>query len=91
MQPVTLDGQPYHSGTWIPVLSFESNSIHNCFHHFVTVHGTNNALVKGNVGYKTRGHGYFIEDGSEEGTQFIGNLGLVLHEGAVLPTGGFSN
>ena len=66
--------------------SFESNSIHNCFHHFVTVHGTNNALVKGNIGYKTRGHGYFIEDGSEEGTQFIGNLGLVLYEGAVLPS-----
>ena len=66
--------------------SFENNSIHHCFNHFVTVHCTHNALVKDNVGYITRGHGYFIEDGYEKGTQFIGNLGMVIHEGPVLPT-----
>ena len=66
--------------------SFEYNSIHNAFNRWITVHGTNNARVIGNVGYHTRGHGYFIEDGNEKGTIFDGNLGMVAHQGIVLPT-----
>ena len=53
---------------------------------FVTVHGTHNAQVRGNTGYITRGHGYFIEDGNEKGTVFDGNLGMVSHQGIILPT-----
>ena len=53
---------------------------------FVTVHGTHNAQVRGNTGYITRGHGYFIEDGNEKGTVFDGNLGMVAHQGIILPT-----
>ena len=53
---------------------------------WVTVHGTNNGRVVGNVGYITRGHGFFIEDGNERGTVFDGNLGMVTHQGIVLPT-----
>ena len=52
----------------------------------MTVHGTHNAQVRGNTGYITRGHGYFIEDGNEKGTVFDGNLGMVAHQGIILPT-----
>ena len=34
--------------------SFESNSIHNTFNRFITVHGTEGALVKDNAGYHTK-------------------------------------
>ena len=37
-------------------------------------------------GYKTRGHGYFIEDGWEKGSEIVHNLGMVTHQGITLPT-----
>ena len=66
--------------------TFEYNSIHDSYSRFVTVHATDNAQVIGNVGYKTRGHGYFIEDGDERGTVLRDNLGMVVHQGVLLPT-----
>ena len=44
------------------------------------------ALVYDNGGYKTRGHGYFIEDGWEKYNNLTHNLGMVAHQGVVLPT-----
>ena len=46
------------------------------FNRCVTVHGTNNARVEGNVCYDHLGHGYFLEDGAETGNLIAGNLGL---------------
>ena len=51
--------------------------IHKSFNRVITVHGTNNTLVEGNVGYDFVGHGYFLEDGSETGNLFKDNLGVV--------------
>ena len=66
--------------------AFEYNSIHHAFSRFITVHGTDHAQVIGNAGYLTRGHGYFLEDGIETFTNFTGNLGMVTHQGIILPT-----
>ena len=66
--------------------SFESNSIHNTFNRFITIHGTEGALVYKNAGYMTKGHGYFIEDGWEKNNNITGNLGMVAQQGIVLPT-----
>lgn len=52
------------------------NSIWHTENRCLTVHGTNGVLVAGNVCYDHPGHGYFVEDGSETGNTFDGNLGL---------------
>lgn len=54
----------------------KNSSIHSSFNRVVTVHRTNNALIKDNVGYDHIGHGYFLEDASEVGNVFDHNLGL---------------
>lgn len=51
--------------------------IHKSFNRVITVHGTNNTVVEGNVGYDFIGHGYFLENGSETGNLFKDNLGVV--------------
>ncbi len=55
----------------------QNSTIHRSFNRAVTVHGTDNALVKDNVAYDHIGHGYFLEDASEMGNVFDGNLGLL--------------
>ena len=54
-----------------------NSSIHESYNRCVTVHGTNNAVVQNNVCYNHLGHGYFLEDGDEEGNLIQGNLGLL--------------
>jgi len=51
--------------------------IHKSFNRVIVVHGTNNTLVEGNVGYDFLGHGYFLENGSETGNMFRNNLGVL--------------
>jgi len=55
----------------------KNTGIHKSFNRVITVHGTNNTLVEGNVAYDFIGHGYFLEDGSETGNLFKDNLGVV--------------
>ena len=69
---------------------FIGNSIWGSFNRCVTIHGTDNARVEGNVCYDHVGHGYFLEDGAESGNVLAGNLGLGTRTTAagegVLPT-----
>ena len=58
---------------------FARSSVWKSFNRCVTVHGTNNARVEGNVCYDHLGHGYFLEDGGETGNLLAGNLGLGTH------------
>jgi len=62
------------------------NSIHDVFQRCVTVHGTHGARVERNVAYNTFGHCYFLEDGGERNTTFIGNLGLLTNPGITIPS-----
>jgi hypothetical protein len=55
---------------------FVGSSVWHSFNRCVTVHGTDNARVEGNVCYDHLGHGYFLEDGRETGNLVAGNLGL---------------
>ncbi|XP_069122385.1 cell surface hyaluronidase CEMIP2-like [Argopecten irradians] len=52
----------------------ESLSIHDTYARCVTVHRTNNLIVRNNVCYNPLGHGYFLEDGDEIGNVFTNNL-----------------
>ena len=56
---------------------FRRNSIWRTFNRCVTVHGSNNAAVQGNVCYDNLGHAYFLEDGAETGNLFEDNLGVL--------------
>jgi cell migration-inducing and hyaluronan-binding protein len=53
-----------------------NSAIHDTFNRCVTVHGTNNLRVENNVTYNTVGHCFFVEDGIENGNQFVRNLGI---------------
>ncbi len=51
-------------------------AIHDTFNRCVTVHGTNNLQIEGNVTYNTVGHCFFLEDGIETGNRFVKNLAI---------------
>ena len=53
-----------------------NSSLHQLFNRCITIHGTNDVLVRGNAAYGTFGHCYFLEDGAESGNVIDGNLGL---------------
>jgi cell migration-inducing and hyaluronan-binding protein len=55
----------------------ENSAIHDTYSRCVTVHGTDNLLIKNNVTYNTVGHCYFMEDAVETGNQFIHNLAML--------------
>jgi hypothetical protein len=54
-----------------------NSSIWESYNRCVTIHGTDNALVENNVCYNHLGHGYFLEDGTEQGNTIKGNLGIL--------------
>lgn len=51
-------------------------SVWKSFNRCITVHGTNQVVLQGNVCYDHLGHGYFLEDGAERGNTFRENIGL---------------
>lgn len=56
---------------------FRENSVWHTYNRCVTVHGSSNATVSGNVCYDNIGHSYFLEDGAETGNVFDDNLGVL--------------
>ena len=66
----------YHSEKIGKQFFIKDSSIHHSFQRCIVVHDTNGLLVKNNVCFDSFGHQYFLEDGPENGNQFIGNLGI---------------
>ncbi len=60
-------------------------SIWNSGNRWLTVHGTNDLIVRDNVGYKSVGHGFFLEDGTEVRNVFDRNLAVGARAGKRLP------
>ncbi|MEM9185136.1 MAG: hypothetical protein AAGB00_01415, partial [Planctomycetota bacterium] len=56
------------------------SSVTNSNNRGVTIHGTQNVLVEGNVLHDIHGHGFFQEDGAEYGNQYLGNIALGIHK-----------
>ena len=54
----------------------------------MTVHGSHNVSVIGNVAYDHYGHCYFLEDGGERNTHFLYNLGVGTRKGILTPSDG---
>jgi cell surface hyaluronidase len=59
---------------------FKNSSIHTAYNRFLTIHGSNRALVENNVAYDTIGHGFFLEDGVEVKNVLQGNLGILVRQ-----------
>ena len=55
----------------------EDSAIHHSLQRGLIVHRTDNLLIEGNVIYDTVGHQFYLEDGNEEGNQFLGNLAML--------------
>ncbi len=60
-------------------------SIHNSHNRWLTIHGTNYLVVRDCVGYRSIGHGYFLEDGTEVQNILDRNLAVQAMDGKKLP------
>jgi len=60
-------------------------SIWDSANRWITVHGTNHLLVRDCVGYKSLGHGFFLEDATEEYNIFDRNLAVAATRAKPLP------
>jgi cell migration-inducing and hyaluronan-binding protein len=78
----------FHMDGGAPDSYLKRSSIHHSFNRCVTIHGTNQLRVQGNVCFEHVGHGYFLEDGAETDNVITGNLGLGTKEieKGLLPT-----
>ncbi len=60
-------------------------SIWDSNNRWVTIHGTNKLVVRDCVGYRSVGHGFFLEDGTEVDNILDGNLAVQACQGSPLP------
>jgi hypothetical protein len=60
-------------------------SIWNSANRWITVHGTNTLVVRDCVGYRSTGHGFFLEDGTEVENIFDRNLAVQACQGKPIP------
>jgi hypothetical protein len=60
-------------------------SIWDSGNRWITIHGTNGLVVRDCVGYRSVGHGFFLEDGSEVDNILDGNLAVQACRGTPLP------
>ena len=66
-------------------------SIWDSANRWITIHGTNTLLIRDCVGYKSIGHGFFLEDGTEVENILDRNLVVQAFEGKPLPKQVFSH
>lgn len=65
--------------------SVVGNAIWDSQNRWVTIHGTDYLVVRDNVGYKSVGHGFFLEDGTETYNVIDRNLAVGATRGKRLP------
>ncbi len=60
-------------------------SVWDSQNRWITIHGTDYLVVRDNVGYKSIGHGFFLEDGTETYNVIDRNLAVGAAKGKPLP------
>jgi len=63
-------------------------SVWDSHNRFITIHNTDGVTVENSVGYKSIGHGFFLEDGTEENNTLYHNLAVLTLPGVVRPDDG---
>lgn len=59
-----------------PLNFLKDCSIHDSMTRWVTVHATTGMYIARNVGEKSIGHGFFLEDATETNNKFYSNIGI---------------
>jgi len=62
---------PFSAGTYLA-----DSSIHDSNTRFVTIHATQGLLVARNVGFRSIGHGFYLEDATEINNRLYSNIGI---------------
>jgi hypothetical protein len=65
-------------------------SIWDSANRWLAIHGTNYLVVRDNVGYKSKGHGFFLEDGTEVYNVLDRNLAVGARPAKPLPKQGLA-
>lgn len=60
----------------VPNSYIRGNSVHDSFARISTIHGVHYLTVEENVGYKVKGHNFFVEDGIETHNTIRYNLAI---------------
>lgn len=60
-----------------PVAQIMDCSIHDSMTRWITIHATQGVTLARNVGYKSIGHGYYFEDGTETDNKLYSNIGIL--------------
>jgi hypothetical protein len=60
-------------------------SIWDSHNRWVTIHGTDHLLIRDCIGYQSRGHGFFLEDATEQWNVFDRNLAVQAFGSVPLP------
>jgi cell migration-inducing and hyaluronan-binding protein len=67
----------FHMARNVPVdASIARDSINESMTRWVVLHSTSGVRVEDNVGYKSIGHGFYLEDATETGNEITDNLGI---------------
>ena len=74
----------HHMGDSSRGIEVIGNSIINSDNRWITVHDSNGIFIKNNVGYKSTGHGFFLEDGLEFENVFENNIGIITRPGDLI-------
>jgi len=63
-------------------------SVWDSHNRFITIHNTDGITVENAVGYKSVGHGFFLEDGTEENNTLVNDLSILNLPGKIRPDDG---
>jgi hypothetical protein len=65
-----------HARRTTPGTFVRDSSIRDSMTRWIVLHGTQDVTLERNVGYKSIGHGYYLEDGTEINNVLTANLGV---------------
>jgi len=63
-------------------------SVWDSHNRFITIHNTDGITVENSVGYESIGHGFFLEDGTEENNTLVSNIAIWTLPGKIRPDDG---
>lgn len=63
-------------------------SVWDSHNRFITIHNSDNITIRNSVGYNCTGHGFFLEDGTEENNTLANNISILTMPGTIRPDDG---
>jgi cell migration-inducing and hyaluronan-binding protein len=78
-QPGKMGHYPvhFHMAREVPPNTFiKDSTINESMTRWIVLHSTQGVLLQRNIGYKSIGHGFYLESGTETDNKFYSNLGI---------------